>query len=374
MQDERNKRQEEWIKNKSRIIVCTNAFGMGIDKPDVRVVIHADAPDCLENYYQEAGRAGRDGKRSYAVLLYNEKDVTDLEESVQRRYPSMDEIRQVYQSVSNYLQIPSASGEGQSFDFDITDFIKKFKLNSNTAFYSLKALEQDGWLSFNEQVFLPSTVQFTTGKEYLYQFEKDHPQLEPLIKTLLRSYEGIFEYPASVSETVIAYLLKKEKEDVKKELMQLHSYRIIEYVLQKDKPQLFFLRNRIKTEDLLLDLKALNMRKEKFTERIKKMIGYIGETLECRSKFIAGYFGDNEIKNCGICDNCLRQKSVHLTKEEFENINTRIVNSLKDQSIHAKELLQHLKSIKKEKAWKVINFLQAENKIELDRTGYIRLK
>ncbi len=374
VQDERNKRQEEWIKNKSRIIVCTNAFGMGIDKPDVRVVIHADAPDCLENYYQEAGRAGRDGKRSYAVLLYNEKDVRDLEESVQRRYPSMDEIRQVYQAVSNYLQIPSGSGEGQSFDFNITDFIKKFKLNSNTAFYSLKALEQDGWLGFNEQFFLPSTVQFTTGKEYLYQFEKDHSQLEPLIKALLRSYEGIFEYPASVSETVIAYLLKKEKEDVKKELMQLHSYRIIEYVLQKDKPQLFFLRNRIKTEDLLLDLKALNERKEKFTERIKKMIGYIGETLECRSKFIATYFGDNEIKNCGICDNCLRQKSVHLTKEEFENINTRIVNSLKDQSIHAKELLQHLKSIKKEKAWKVINFLQAENKIELDRMGYVRLK
>jgi ATP-dependent DNA helicase RecQ len=251
-QEERNRKQEDWIRDKTRIIVCTNAFGMGIDKPDVRTVIHADIPDCLENYYQEAGRAGRDGKRSYAVLLYNEKDIADLEKSVPLRYPSMEEIRQVYQSVSNYLQIPSGSGEGQFFDFDISDFIKKFKLNSHLAFYSLKALEQDEWLSFNEQVFLPSTIQFTANKEYLYQFEKDHSQLEPLIKTLLRSYEGIFEYPAAISETLLAYLLKKEKDDIKKELMQLDNYSIVKYIPQKDKPQLFFSRNRVKAEALFL--------------------------------------------------------------------------------------------------------------------------
>ncbi len=373
-QEDRSRKQGEWIKNRTRIIVCTNAFGMGIDKPDVRLVIHADPPDCLENYYQEAGRAGRDEKRSYAVLLYNDKDITDLQESIQLRFPSIDEIRQVYQSISNYLQISSGSGERQYFDFDITDFIKKFKLNSHTVFYSLKVLEQDEWLNFNEQVFLPSTVQFTTNKDYLYQFEKDYPQLEPLIKTLLRAYEGIFEYPVHISENILRYLLNKGKDEVKKELMQLHGHHIIEYTPQKDTPQLFFLRNRIKTDDLSIDMQAFRNRKEQFVGRIDNMINYIHETLECRSKIIASYFGDHQLKNCGVCDNCLKQKATDLSREEFDTINSRIVNSVRDQSIHTKELLQHLKGIKKEKAWKVINFLQSENKIELDKAGWIRLK
>jgi len=374
IQDERNQKQEAWIKDQTRIIVCTNAFGMGIDKPNVRVVIHADSPDCLENYYQEAGRAGRDGKKSYAVLLYGQNDVKELEESIPLRYPSIEEIRQVYQSVSNYLQIPSGSGEGQYYDFDITDFIKKFKLNSQSVLYSLKVLEQDEWLSFNEQVFFPSTVRFTTGKEYLYQFEKDNPQLEVLIKTLLRSYEGIFEYPATVSEITLARLIRNEKDEIKKQLVQLHSNHIIEYVPPKDTPQLLFLRDRIKVEDLSIDIKAFHKRKEKFIYRIDNMVRYINETAECRSKIIVSYFGDHKVKDCGICDNCLKQKSIHLSREEFDLINNRIVNSIKKESIHTRELLQHLKGIKKEKAWKVINFLQTENKIELDKSGHVKLK
>jgi ATP-dependent DNA helicase RecQ len=373
-QEERSSKQEQWIQNKTRVIVCTNAFGMGIDKPDVRVVVHADVPDCLENYYQEAGRAGRDGKKAYAVLLYNDKDPKELEESIQVRYPSLNDIRDVYQSISNYLQIPSGTGEGQYYDFDIIDFIKKFKLNSQTVFYSLKILEQDEWLCFNEQVFLPSTVRFTTNKEYLYQFEKDHSFLEPLIKTLLRAYEGVFEYPASISENTIAFLLKKEKAEIKNQLIQLQRYNLIEYIPQKDSSQLLLLRTRIKAEDLSIDMQAFNKRKERFAGRVRSMIRYVHGTTECRSKLIGSYFGDHELNDCGICDNCLRQRSVHLSKEEFDSINSRIVNSMKDQSIHTKELLQQLKGIKKEKAWKVLHHLHAENKIELDKAGWVRLK
>ena len=153
-QEDRNRKQEEWIQNKTRVIVCTNAFGMGIDKPDVRTVIHADVPDCLENYYQEAGRAGRDGKKSFAVLLYDEKDLHELDDLTTQRFPPLSEIKNVYQAVSNYLQISSNSGQGESYDFDIADFLKKFKLNSHTVLFSLKALEQEGWLAFNEQVFI----------------------------------------------------------------------------------------------------------------------------------------------------------------------------------------------------------------------------
>ncbi|HEY1870581.1 MAG TPA: RecQ family zinc-binding domain-containing protein, partial [Chitinophagaceae bacterium] len=290
------------------------------------------------------------------------------------RFPSMAEIRQVYQSISNYLQIASGSGEGEFYEFDITDFIKKFQLNSYTVLYSLKALEQDEWLSFNEQVFISSTVQFTTDKIYLYQFENDHPELEPLVKALLRAYEGIFNHPAVVSEIVLSRLLKIDKDAVKKNLVQLHHYRIIEYIPQKDTPQLFFLRNRIKAEDLFIDMGAFNKRKEKYIERIRAITSYINENAVCRSRIIASYFGDEALMDCGICDNCLNQRSLTLSKEEFETINERIINSIKDQSIHSKKLLEDLRGIKKEKAWKVINFLQAENKIELDKSGWIRLK
>jgi len=373
-QEERNKRQEDWIKNKTRVIVCTNAFGMGIDKPDVRSVIHADVPDCLENYYQEAGRAGRDGEKSFAVLLYDDNDITELEGLAAIRYPSLEDIKNVYQSVANYLQIPAGSGEGNYFDFDINDFIKKFKLNTHTAIYSLKALEQDSWLSLNEQVFLPSKIKFTTTKETLYDFETSHPELEPAIKALLRGYEGIFDFPTSISEIVLIRLLKKDVGDIKKDLSQLDRFGIIHYEPQKDSPQLYFPRNRVKVEDLSINMDLYHKRKEKFVARVKNIVQYVQELVTCRSKMIGSYFGDNKLHNCKVCDNCLRQKKVHIDEKEFEKISNRIQTVLAPQPLPSKELMDQLGAIKKEKAWKVIEFLQAENKLEVDNAGWVRLK
>ncbi len=374
VQEERNKKQEAWISNRTRVIVCTNAFGMGIDKPDVRTVIHADVPDCLENYYQEAGRAGRDGKTSYAVLLYDNRDLHELEEMAELRFPSLNDIRNVYQSVANYLQIPVGSGEGQYYDFDITDFLKKFKLVSHTTLYSLKALEQDDWLAFNEQVFLPATIMFTVSKESLYAFEKENPQLEACIKTLLRAYEGIFDQVTPVSENVIAGLMKKPADEVKEQLMLLNRAGIIEYQPQKDTPQLLMLRSRIKAEDISIDMAAYNKRKERFRLRMKQMAAYVKEEAECRSRIIGSYFGDEKIRACGICDNCLRQKSTQLSQEEFDALQHRITNIVKYESLQIKDLLQKLNGIKKEKAWKVLEFLQAENIIEMDAGGRVKLK
>ena len=373
-QEERNKRQEDWIKNKTRVIVCTNAFGMGIDKPDVRSVIHADVPDCLENYYQEGGRAGRDSEKSFAVLLYDDNDITELEGLAAIRYPSLDDIKNVYQSVANYLQIPAGTGEGNYFDFDINDFVKKFKLNTHTAIYSLKALEQDNWLSLNEQVFLPSKIKFTTTKQALYDFEASHPELEPAIKALLRGYEGIFDFPTSISEIVLIRLLKKDVEEIKKDLFQLHQYGIIHYEPQKDSPQLYFPRNRVKAEDLSVNMDLYHKRKEKFIARVKNIVQYVQELVTCRSKMIGSYFGDNKLHNCKVCDNCLRQKKVHIDEKEFEKISNRIQTVLAPQPLPSKELMDQLGAIKKEKAWKVIEFLQAENKLEVDNAGWVRLK
>ena len=373
-QEERSRKQDAWIKNEIRVIVCTNAFGMGIDKPDVRIVVHADIPDCLENYYQEAGRAGRDLKKSYAVLLYDETDIAELESLPEIRYPSLEDIRQVYQAVCNYLQIPSGGSEGIYFDFDINDFVKKFKLNVHTTVYSLKALEQEGWLSFNEQVFIPSTAQFTSTKNYLSEFEKANPLLEPIIKSLLRAYEGIFDFPVSVSEVVLARLNKTDTGTIKQQLLQLHKVGIINYAAQKDSPQILLLRERIKVEELMIDVSAFKTRKEKFIQRSKMMIQYAHEIVFCRSRMLGAYFGDKELKNCGICDNCLSQKALVVSRDDFKKISDLVSTVLTAQPLPTKELMLQLRGVKKEKAWKVLDLLQAENKIEMDASGWVRLK
>ena len=226
--EERSTRQESWINNKTRVMCCTNAFGMGIDKPNVRVVVHYDVPDCLENYYQEAGRAGRDGKRAYAVLLYNDHELEDLQLQVNSRYPSPEEIKTVYISLMNHLQVAAGGGVNASYNFDLTSFCNAFKLNIVTANYAIKALEQEEFLSFNEAYFKPSSVVFTSTKEQLESFEKDHPQFEAILKSLLRSYEGIFDFPSAINEIKLAKMSGiKEAAIVSSMLRQVQQFGIL---------------------------------------------------------------------------------------------------------------------------------------------------
>lgn len=373
-QEDRNRKQEAWASNRVRVIVSTNAFGMGIDKPDVRTVIHADVPDCLENYYQEAGRAGRDGKNAYAVLLYSNADLQDAGEMADLRFPGLEEIRNVYQALANYLQVPSGAGQGRYYDFDISDFLVKFRLQGQSTTYALKALEQEGWLSFSEQVFIPSRVVFATDKHTLYEFESANPALEPCIKTLLRAYEGIFDRPVFIAEKVMAGLMKTTPEAVKEQLGRLHAYGIIEYDPQKDSPQICYLRNRINTADLTIDMAGYQERKRQYLLRLQKMTAYVEDEMDCRSRQIGSYFGDDSLKPCGICDNCRRQKAVNLSAEEFEAIHLRIIQLLNNGPLPVKDLLEKLTGIKKEKAWKVLEFLQAENKVVMDNGGRVGAK
>jgi ATP-dependent DNA helicase RecQ len=371
-QEERTRKQAAWINNSVRTIVCTNAFGMGIDKPDVRVVVHADVPDCLENYYQEAGRAGRDEKKSYAVLLYDNKELDELQALPDIRFPTLESIRQVYEAMMNYLQIPAGSGEGNYYNFDFTDFVKKFKIDIHLAIYAIKALEQEGWVSYSEQIFLPSRIQFVTNKSWLYQFEIDNPKLEPVIKTLLRTYEGIFDMPVSIHEKSIAYLLRRDEAEVIPDLKRLHANAIIEYIPKKDSPQMYLLLNRVRAETLRFNMAAFEKRKQQFIERIKKMIEYIHAGKQCRSQYIAAYFGDDKTKPCGVCDNCLHQKGHGLSSDEFEAITQSVFTIIRQQPVLSEVLPQRLSGIKKDKLYKVLDFLQSENKIYIDKEGYVK--
>jgi ATP-dependent DNA helicase RecQ len=274
--------------------------------------------------------------------------------------------------LANFLQIPAYTGEYKSFNFRFDEFIRNFKLNTNEALYALKALEGDGWLEFNEKNFTPSTLVFTTSKRELTDFEKHYPQHEALLTTLLRSYEGIFDFPAFISENLMARLLKKDETDIKQQLHTIASYGIISYTPQNEEPQIVFKKNRVPIQDLMINTTLYNRRKESFLKRVQTIISYTRQC-NCRSRFISIYFGDKEAKECGICDNCLIKKATELSPEEFEKISLIISNQLSQKKLTASELIHQIKTIKKEKAWKVIEFLQAEKKIEADSKGLLRL-
>ncbi|HEU4902006.1 MAG TPA: DEAD/DEAH box helicase [Flavisolibacter sp.] len=372
-QEQRSKRQLGWVDNKTRIIVCTNAFGMGIDKPDVRVVVHMDAPDCLENYYQEAGRCGRDGKKAYAVLLYQEKDVEELEELHITRYPTFETMQTVYDALVNYLQIPVHTGQDRSYNFRFDEFVRNFRLNVHQALYSLQALESDGWIEYNERNFIPSTLVFTTRKEALYEFYRSHPEHEELLTTLLRTYEGIYDFPVFISEPVIAKLLREDEQKIKEQLQRITSFGIIRYTSQNEEPQIVLRKNRVATKDLQINLKQYQQRKEQFVQRVKTMVAYLKAT-SCRSRFISSYFGDEAAKDCGSCDNCLAKKQTEFTAGEFASIASAIKLHLAQKAVTAEQLVAALPAVKKEKTWKVLAFLQAEKQIAADSQGFLQNK
>ncbi len=371
--DERQKKQKKWMVGETRMMVCTSAFGMGIDKDDVRTVIHYEMPDCLENYYQEAGRAGRDGKKAYAVLLATKADITKARNLHETRFPAIDTIKNIYQSIANYLQLPVGIGEGGYYNFNLIEFCNNFKLDIPVVTQTLKVLEQEGHIQFSENIFLPTQVSFTCSKESLENFQEAYPVFEPLIKALLRSYQGIFDNRISIFEKRMAGICKESIETIQNQLQQLAAMGIIEYLPQKETPQIHFLVNRAPAAFLHIDQDQYLARKEAFTTRINTLINFAIQPGSCRSVFIGNYFGDTDTSACGICDYCLVHKKSKLESAAFSSIEQQLYTLLTKSPSPIDQLLMTLGKEKEEAAWEVLHFLESENRLIMNEDGTIQL-
>lgn len=324
---QRSQKQDSWKINRTRIIVATNAFGMGIDKPDVRFVIHKDMPESLEAYYQEAGRAGRDEHKAYAVLLYNNTDRVKQQKKFELSFPSIAEIKQVYHYLANNYQLAYDAGEGLSFDLDLGDFCSRFKLDPVKTINALKFLELDEYLSFNESVFLPSRFRFEVLNEQLYNFQIQNPGWDPFIKTLLRSYGGAFDNYVRIREFEVARRTHMNVQQVIEGLQQLQDFNILRYQQQTDQPQVTFLKPRQPAEALYINQKIIGERKATYQKKMEAVFAY-AEHKKCRSQMLLGYFDEPYAEKCGVCDVCLEEKRKKNATEIFDDITTEIVQLL----------------------------------------------
>lgn len=361
--EQRNIKQSNWIENRTRVIVSTNAFGMGIDKPDVRSVVHLDLPASLEAYFQEAGRAGRDEQKAYAILLVEEADRMNLETQIKNSFPALDIIKQVYQALANYYQIPIGSALNESYFFDIIDFSKQYNFSVSTVYNCLKFIEKEGYLFLSEAYYNPSRVKIEVNKSELYEFQVKNPKFDLILKTILRSYTGLFENFTKINETELAKRLKTDKDKIEKALDYLSHIKILTYEKQSNLPQVTFLTPRMESKSLHISKEHYHDRKEVAIKKMEGVIYYAFSQHKCRSQILLQYFGQQDSYRCGVCDVCLERNKLDLSDMEFSLVADQIKTLLSEQTLTITQLVNNVKNVKEDKIIKVIQWLMENNKL-----------
>ena len=349
---ERDQRQKDWQKSPNGVMVATNAFGMGIDKPDVRFIIHYDLPESPEAYFQEAGRAGRDGRKAYAVLLYQQSDINRLRESLETDFPAPNYIRNVYRAICNYYQIPVGSGQDCQYDFDLEKVCNSYGLNAYMVFRSLTFLEREGLICLPDHNELQSRLYITIGKEELYRFQLAHRDIGDMLTAILRLYGGLFTDFTPISESVIAQRCGKTETQVYNMLKELNRLQIAEFRPKTIKPQIIFTSPRIDIKDIYVSDRNYKDLKNAAEKRREAMIAYAENNGECRSRQLLRYFGETQSCDCGVCDVCIAKK-----KTSRNRLDDEIIDILASSPLTIKQLSQRLPKIAKDELTSTVRHL-----------------
>lgn len=356
-------RQKGWQAGTYRVMVATNAFGMGIDKPDVRLVIHIDFPDSPEAYFQEAGRAGRDGQKAYAVLLYAQSDKTILKKRISDTFPEKDYIRQVYDHINYYYQMAMGDGRGCTFAFNIDEFCQRFKHFPVRVDSALKILTRAGYLEYTDEQDNASRLIFTLRRDELYRMEEHNQDTEKLLRIILRSYTGLFSDYAYINEETLAQRSGLSRQQVYDTLILLTKRHILHYIPGKKTPYIIYTRERQDTNRIVLNKEVYEDRKRSYEKRIQAMLEYAESNDQCRSRMLLHYFGENNEHNCGQCDVCLEKHTSGLKKGEYEDIASDIKNLL-NRHPHTPQEVIHALSVPEEKILNVLTYLLSEERIK----------
>ncbi len=366
----KDSRQKAWLKGEFRVMVATNAFGMGIDKPDVRVVIHADVPDSPEAYFQEAGRAGRDGMKAYAVLLFCARDKITLKQRVSDTFPEKSYIRKIYEDINFYYQMAMGDGRGCTFAFNIDEFCRNFKHFPVQTDSALKILTRAGYLEYTDEQDNASRIMFTITKEELYRIREQSEDTEKLIRILLRSYTGLFTDYAYISEDNLSTRSGLSKQQIYETLLSLSRQHILHYIPAKKTPYIIYTRERQETERVYLSKEVYEDRKESYVQRINAMIEYAESENRCRSRMLLRYFGEKNEHNCGQCDICLQQHQSGLKSGEFESISQQLQALLKENPLSLQEIKDKMQ-VPENHLMKVVSYLVSEEIIRQEN-GYLK--
>lgn len=359
---QKDERQKSWLTGEHRVMVATNAFGMGIDKPDVRVVIHLDFPDSPEAYFQEAGRAGRDGERAYAVLLHAKSDATLLKKRIADTFPEKEYIRKVYEDINYYYQMAMGDGLGCTYAFNLEEFCRNFKHFPLQVHSALKILTRAGYLEYTDEQDNTSRILFTIRRDDLYRIHDESPDVEKLIRTLLRLYTGLFSDYAYISEDTLAQRTGLSRQEVYNILVILTQRHILHYIPGKKTPYIIYTRERQETDRIVLSKEVYEDRKESYVRRINAMLTYAETTDKCRSRMLLEYFGEKNEHNCGHCDVCLSKHSSGMKQGVYEELAEQITTLLRQAPLPAHELLNRLDG-DRTNAEKALTYLLAEEGI-----------